>query len=119
MIAEDEDLPPWQPLEPGKALPRSHVAQADDEVIRGNRGPPPLAEHVVHLDHRAERPTEERQCFDGAEVEIGPQQIYEAQLAEALERRDEKGFDVAGFRLLLSMSRARGAIELKHEDGLV
>ncbi len=47
------------------------------------------------------------------------QQIYEAQLAEALERRDEKGFDVAGFRLLLSVSRARGAVELKDEDGLV
>ena len=47
------------------------------------------------------------------------QQIYEAQLAEALERRDEKGFDVAGFRLLLSVSRARGAFELKDEDGLV
>lgn len=45
------------------------------------------------------------------------QQIYEAQLAEALERRDEKGFDVAGFRLLLSVSRARGAVELKDEDG--
>ena len=28
------------------------------------------------------------------------QQVYEAQLAEALEHRDEKGFDVAGFRLL-------------------
>ena len=41
------------------------------------------------------------------------QQIYEAQLAEALERRDEKGFDVAGFRLLLSVSRARGADELE------
>lgn len=47
------------------------------------------------------------------------QQIYEAQLAEALERRDEKGFDVAGFRLLLSVSRARGAFELKGEDGVV
>ena len=47
------------------------------------------------------------------------QQIYEAQLAEALERRDEKGFDVAGFRLLLSVSRTRGAFELKGEDGLV
>ena len=47
------------------------------------------------------------------------QQIYEAELAEALERRDEKGFDVAGFRVLLSVSRARGAVELKGEDGLV
>ena len=47
-------------------------------------------------------------------------EIYEAQLAEALERRrDEKGFDVAGFRVLLSVSRARGAVELKGEDALV
>ena len=37
--------------------------------------------------------------------------------AKAFERRDEKGFDVAGFRLLLSVSRARGAVELKNEDG--
>ena len=47
------------------------------------------------------------------------QQIYEAELAEALGRRDEKGFDVAGFRVLLSVSRARGAVELKGEDDLV
>ena len=47
------------------------------------------------------------------------QQIYEAELAGALERRDEKGFDVAGFRVLLSVSRVRGAVELKGEDGLV
>ncbi len=47
------------------------------------------------------------------------QEIYEGQLAEALELRDEKGFDVAGFRLLLSVSRARGAVELNGEDGQV
>ena len=47
------------------------------------------------------------------------QQIYEAQLPEALERRNEKGFDVAGFRLLLSVSRARGAVELQGADSRV
>ena len=47
------------------------------------------------------------------------QRIYEAQLEEALERRDEKGFDVAGFRLLLSVSKTRGAFELKVEDDRV
>ena len=47
------------------------------------------------------------------------QQVYEAQLAEALERRDEKGFDDAGFRLLLSVSKDRGAFELRVEDDRV
>ena len=47
------------------------------------------------------------------------QQVYEAQLAEALERRNEKGFDMAGFRLLLSVSRARGAVELEGADSRV
>ena len=47
------------------------------------------------------------------------QEIYEGQLAEALGLRDEKGFDVAGFRLPLSVSRARGAVELNGEDGQV
>ena len=47
------------------------------------------------------------------------QKIYEAQLAEAIELRDEKGFDVAEFRVLLSVSRARGAVELNGEDGQV
>ena len=44
------------------------------------------------------------------------QRIYEAELAEALERRDEKGFDVAGFRLLLSVSGGRGGGELQVDD---
>ena len=47
------------------------------------------------------------------------QEIYEGQLAEAPELRDEKGLDVAGFRVLLSVSRARGAVELNGEDGQV
>ena len=40
------------------------------------------------------------------------QQIYELQLAEAIERRDEKGFDLPGFRLLLSVGHARGGADL-------
>ena len=59
-------------LDVPRQVPSGDVPEADDQIIQTDPGAPALQDHAVHLVDGGERPTEEVQPVDVAQMQIGP-----------------------------------------------